>query len=461
LLDATLLVMGGIIGVGIFFTPSSVAAAVPDPVGFLGLWAIGCAAAMVGALTFAELGATFPEDGGWYVFLREAWGSFVAFLFAWVVLCVVSTGATAVMMSFFTDTLRSLVPSLGPPGSASCVAVGALVILFITALTMCGVKIGATFQNLCMLVKLVAIAAMVFAGFVLFRASSLPGGALPPVPPLPAGGLAHGMVAAVLPVLFTCGGWQMVCYIAPQVRNPQKTLPRAILLGVFGVAIVYLSINAAYLRVLGLGGLAHDPGFASEMAVRTLGHGGAPFLRAAMAFSALGVCAVTIIATPWMYVAMAREGLFFARFAHLNAKTGAPILALLVQAALCLAYWLWGQAGAARVALLSKDSLEARSIVTPEVLTSAVVYIEWVFHACVALALLSLRARKPFLPRPFKSPLYPLAPVLYLSFAIAVVFGNLAQTNVRDTAIGLGVLVAGIAIYHPWRRWVARGSRPV
>ena len=144
--------------------------------------------------------------------------------------------------------------------------------------------------------------------------------------------------------------------------------------------------------------------------VRTLGAGGAPFLRAAMAFSALGVCAVTIIATPWMYVAMAREGLFFARFARLNEKTGAPILALAVQAALCLAYWFWGQAGAARVALLPKDSIEARSILTPEVLTSAVVYIEWVFHACVALALLRLRATRPNLPRPFRSPLYPLAP---------------------------------------------------
>jgi APA family basic amino acid/polyamine antiporter len=456
LFDATLLVMGGIIGVGIFFTPSSVAARVPDPFAFLGLWAIGCGAAMVGALTFAELGATFPRDGGWYVFLREAFGPFVAFLFAWVVLCVVSTGATAVMMSFFTDTLRSLVPSLGPPGSASCVATGAVVILFVTALTMCGVKIGATFQNLCMIVKLAAIGAMVIAGLALYHASTE--SALPP-PPIPEGGIARGMVSAVLPVLFTCGGWQMVCYIAPQVRDPQRMLPRAIVLGVTGVALVYLSINGAYLRVMGIGALAHDPGFASEMAVRTLGAGGAPFLRAAMAFSALGVCAVTLIATPWLYVAMAREGLFFARFAKLNRVTGAPMLALVVQAALCLAYWFWGQAGAARVALLPKDSPEARSILTPEVLTSAVVYIEWVFHACVAIALLRLRATRPSLPRPFKSPLYPLAPVLYLAFAIAVVFGNLAQANVRDTVIGLGVMLFGALIYVPWRRLVAREPR--
>ena len=244
------------------------------------------------------------------------------------------------MMSFLTDTLRSLVPSIGPPGSTSCVVLGAVVIVFITALTMCGVKIGATFQNVCMLVKLVAIAAMVLAGFLAYHAASGDAVAMPTsTATVPEGGIARGMVAAILPVLFTCGGWQMVCYIAPQVRDPQKTLPRAIVLGVLGVGVVYLSINAAYLRVLGIDYLAEHGDFASEMAHRTLGPNGAPFLRAAMAFSALGVCAVTIIATPWMYVAMAREGLFFARFAHLSPRTGAPVLALLVQAALCLAYW--------------------------------------------------------------------------------------------------------------------------
>jgi APA family basic amino acid/polyamine antiporter len=474
LFDATLLVMGGIIGVGIFFTPSTVAARAPDPAAFLVLWAAGCGIAMIGALTFAELGATFPRDGGWYVFLREAWGPFVAFLFAWVVLCVVSTGATAVMMSFFTDVMRDLLRShptadalasgavaqaaspIGPAGSASCVALGAAIIVLMTALTMCGVKIGATFQNVCMIVKLAAIAAMVFAGFALFTSGSAPEVAPPPPPEA---GIARGMLAAILPVLFSCGGWQMVCYIAPQVRDPQKTLPRAIVLGVLGVAVTYLSINAAYLRVIGIGGLAADRGFASVMAERTLGGHGATLLRVAMAFSALGVCAVTIIATPWMYVAMAREGLFFARFAKLSAKTGAPMLALAVQCALCLAYWFWGEAGAARLAELPKDSPEAQRLVTPDVLTSAVVYIEWVFHALVALALLRLRAKRPELPRPFTSPLYPLSPVLYLLFAIAVVCGNLAQANVRDTAIGLSLLAIGALVYTPWRALVARSSR--
>src|SRR6186713_1781001 len=153
LLDATLLVMGGIVGVGIFYTPRLVAQHVPHPTAFLAMWAIGGLIALAGALTFAELGATFPKAGGWYVFLREAFGPFVAYLFAWVVLCVISTGATSVMV-------RVLVQSVpGLPASAH-LAVGAATIALVTGLAMLGAKAGATLQNACMAIKLAAIAAM-------------------------------------------------------------------------------------------------------------------------------------------------------------------------------------------------------------------------------------------------------------------------------------------------------------
>ena len=452
--DATMLVMGGIVGVGIFFTPRTVAALVPDPAGCLALWALGGAVALCGALTFAELGATFPRAGGWYVFLREGYGRFVAFLFAWIVLFVVSTGAVAVMMSFFTDTLRRLFPAIGPAGGTATVAIGALAIVAITALTAAGVKVGATFQNACMLVKLAAIAALVVGGLLVASAPESP----VPVEHAAAASAARAPArwfAAILPVLFACGGWQMLCYLAPQVRDPQRTLPRAIVLGVIGVVVVYLAANATYLRVLGIDGLASDPQFASTVADRTLGPSGSRLLQAAMAVSALGVCAVTLIATPWMYVAMAREGLFFARFAALSPRTGAPIAALVVQAALCLAYWAWGQAGVVAHARLSPAEAATSTIVTPEVLTSSTVYVEWIFHALVALALLRLRRARPDLPRPFRSFAYPLAPLGYFAFACAVVLGNLAQANVRDTAIGLTLLAAGAAIYLPWRRYFA------
>jgi len=421
-LDATLLVMGGIVGVGIFYTPHAVAQSVPVPWAFLAMWGIGGAIALNGALTFAELGGTFPKAGGWYVFLREVFGPFVAYLFAWVVLCVISTGAISVMVRVFVDNL--------PPMSASAGrAVGAATIVVVTGLALRGAKAGATVQNACMIVKLAAIAAMAAVGLLAAQPAHAPTGAL-----APSGGLASGMVAAVLPVLFACGGWQMLCYVAPQVRNPQRTLPRAIVVGILGVVATYLAINFAYVRVLGVEGIARDPQFAGEMARRTLGTTGGQILRWAMAISALGVAIVTIVATPWLYVAMAREKLFFARFAEVGERTGAPTAGLLAQAAITLAYWFWGEA---------------------DVLVNSVVFVEWIFHALVAVALLRLRATRPELPRPFRSPLYPLAPVLYVAFAVAVVLGTLLQANVRDTTIGLSVLLVGAIVYRPWRKLVS------
>lgn len=418
--------MGGIVGVGIFYTPHAVAQSVPAPWAFLAMWAIGGAIALNGALTFAELGGTFPKAGGWYVFLREVFGPFVAYLFAWVVLCVISTGAISVMVRVFVDNLPTMSPAMSPAAGR---AVGAATIVVVTGIALRGAKTGAAVQNVCMLVKLSAIAAMAGVGLL----AAEPHRAAPAAVHA-SGSLASGMVAAVLPVLFACGGWQMLCYVAPQVKDPQRTLPRAIVVGILGVVLTYFAINLAYVRVLGVEGIAANPQFAGEMARRTLGSTGGELLRTAMAISALGVAIVTIVATPWLYVAMAREKLFFARFAEVGPRTGAPTAGLLVQGAITLAYWFWGEA---------------------DVLVNSVVFVEWIFHALVAVALLRLRATRPELPRPFRSPLYPVAPVLYAAFAVAVVLGTLLQANVRDTTIGLSVLLVGAIVYRPWRKLVS------
>jgi APA family basic amino acid/polyamine antiporter len=426
-LDATLLVMGGIIGVGIFYNPRQVAELVPDPHWFLALWIVGGIVALFGALTFAELGASLPEAGGWYVYLRTAFGPFLAFLFACVVLFVISTGAIAVMAKICTDNLHGIVPGIGPPESDAARVAGALIIAGVTLVTMLGVKAGAGFQNACMVIKVAAILALIIAAWVM---TGTPSASTVPA----AHGLAGGAIRALLPVLFACGGWQMLCYVAPRVRNPHTTLPRAILVGVCAVIVLYLAINAAYLHVLGIDGIAQDPLFASAMARRTLGETGGEILRAAMGVSAVGVCIVTILATPWLYVAMAREGLFFASIGRLHPRTGAPVAALLLQMTMALAYWFWGRA---------------------DILVDSVVFVEWIFHALVAVALLRLRSARPDLPRPFRSPLYPLAPIGYLAVATVVVGGNLAQANVRAIVIGASVLAVGAIIYRPWRALVA------
>ena len=248
------------------------------------------------------------------------------------------------------------------------------------------------------------------------------------VPPPVSGSLAGGIAPALLGVFFTFGGWQMVCYIAPQVRDPQRTLPRAIVLGVLGVVAVYLAANLAYLKVLGVHDLAGNDDFAKQVAVKVIGPLGAKVLLGAMIVSCIGIFTVNVITTPWMYVAMAREGLFFKRFERLHPRSGTPLLAMALQAVLTFGYLSW------------KDANK---------LADSVVFSEWIFHALVALALIIVRWRQPDLPRPFRSPLYPLAPLVYLLIALYVLAGNL--TDLSRVSQAAAVLALGAVVFFLWR----------
>lgn len=434
--DATMLVMGGIIGVGIFFTPPAIAELIPTPGPYFLIWGLGGLAALAGAMTFAELAATFPRSGGWFVFLREAFGPLPAFLFAWVVLFVISTGAAAVVAEFCARQIGILAWGERGAPEAATRAIGAAILVGVTALAFTGLKRGAIFQNACMVLKLLAIGAFAVAGVALFD----PGSAVPAAATAAdaAPSLAEGMMRAALPVLFAYGGWQYVTYIAPHIVNPQRTLPRSILIGVIGVVVVYLAANFAYVHVLGMDGLAHTEDFAAEMARRTFGDVGGTVLVAAMAISSLGVCTAILISTPGVYVAMAKEGLFFETFGRLHPRTGAPVAALALQLTIALGYYAWGRAGT---------------------LVDAVVFAEWIFHALVGLALLKLRRLRPELPRPFKSWAYPLFPALYVLLACAVVVGSLITAERDRTLLGLSVLAVGLAVYAPWRRVMAQYVR--
>ena len=439
LFDATMLVMGGIIGVGIFFTPGQVAAHVPVGWAFLGMWVFGAAIAACGAATFAELGGTFPRAGGWFEFLREIYGPFVAFLFAWVILGVVATGAIAIIASFGAETLLGLVGDVDPHAH---VALGAGILLGMTGIVLCGVRVGATFQNVVMVAKLTAMAALVVAGIAFFTpapAAEVAAAATTPAPRL----ALSGLVAATLPVFFAFGGWQHVCYIADSVRDPQRTVPRAVLLGVLAVGAVYFLINVAFVRVLGVAELATTPEFAAEVAERSFGAGGGRAVRAALAVSAIGVCAVNMIVTPTIFVGMARSGLFFRSFERCNAR-GAPVFALAAQLVLALAYLLWAHS----------ETLFGWTgkVMNVDKLTGSVVFVEWVFHGLTAWGLIRLRRLRPALPRPYRSFAYPLAPAIYLVAAVGVLGGNLKTAEWRLTGLGLAVLALGAVVYVPWRR---------
>ena len=431
-LDATLMTMGGIIGIGIFFNPQQGAAAVPHTAGFLSLWVFGGLIALCAAFTFAELGAALPKTGGWFVFLREGFGRYPAFLFAWVVLLVVSTGATAAVAGFCAAQFSTAFPGVvGEEGVLAPRVFAALLLVTVTAVALSGVKRAALVQNACMLVKLLALAALVLCGFVFLgddRATPEPVAEDAGAPGVQ-GSFVAAWLSALLPTFFAYGGWQMVAYIAPEVRDPVRTIPRAIVLGVVGVVIVYTLSNLSFVLVLGVDGLARDPSFATTIAAGAFGERGARVLAAAMAVSALGWVIVNVVAAPWLYVAMAREGLFFESVGRVHPRRGVPVIALVVQCAIALAYLF----------------------ATLEFLVNATVFVEWFFHGLVALALIRLRRTRSDIPWAYSSPLFPLAPSVY-AFAAVLITGNTLWTgDWQVRGWGLAIVAAGTAAYALWR----------
>lgn len=461
-LDATLLVMGGIIGIGIFFNPADIATRAFEPWAFLLVWVLGGLIALCAAFTFAELGASFPRTGGWFVYLREAFGPLPAFLFAWVTLGVITTGAIAAVSLFCAQQLQGLLPGLdqwlqgtnpfesGPAGepqaglpaakwASNLIASG--VALGMTGVALSGVKRAALLQNLCMFIKLAAIGALVIFGLFLVNPPSPAPLAEALTEPLlqevEQRSIVRGMLAALLPVFFAFGGWQMVSYIAPQVRDPKRTLPRAIILGVLGVIVVYVSVNFAYMSALGIEGLAGNPGFAADIATGALGESGGQWLSAGIVASAMGWVMVTTITAPWLYVAMAEAGVFLRSLGRLSQKNRVPAMALCLQAVISLGYIWYGSI---------------------EFLVDAVVSVEWIFHGLVALALIRIRRRHSELARPFKSPLYPLAPVVYALAAGTVVISTCLTENWQNKLwLSAGLLLAGSLTFTLWTR-SQRGS---
>jgi APA family basic amino acid/polyamine antiporter len=286
-----------------------------------------------------------------------------------------------------------------------------------------------------MLTKLLVIAALIVGGLAFVGDAAPAAAAVAPASSASARDFTwSGLILALLPLFYTLGGWQLAGYLAPELKDPVRTLPRAVLLGVLGVVVVYLAVNASYLAVLGIDGLAADKGFAQTLSIRAFGAFGAKVLAAGMTISAFGICAVNIIATPWLYVAIAKEGLFFRTVGEVSPRTGVPARALCIQGVLTCVYLL--------------SSLQD--------LVDSCVFVEWIFHFLAALALIRLRKLAPDLPRPVKTPLYPLLPLLYLATAAVIVVGTLYTAPPFVKYSGASVVALGAVVYWPWRAYFGR-----
>jgi APA family basic amino acid/polyamine antiporter len=422
--DATMVVVGGIIGAGIFINPYLVAERLPSAGWILGAWAFGGLVALAGAFAFAELAALFPAAGGEYAYLREAYHPVVGFLFGWASLVMIQGGGLAAVAITFAQYLLRL---SGAPGvDARPFAVGALVV--VALVNYAGVKLGSRLLNALVLLKVGALAVLIGGGLLLARG-------LPAAPPIAAASrpsaslLAFG--AALVPILFSYGGWQNANTLAEEIREPRRTLPRALLAGTFLVLAVYLLVNVVYLATLGRDGLASTQTPAADAVQRLFGSGADRWIAAAIAVSTFGFLDLTLLGPTRIYYAMSRDGVFFPGLARLHPRFGTPHRAILLQAVWAIVLVLTGTYGG---------------------LVDSVVFADWIFFALTVAAVIFFRRRFPVArrePGAYLSPGYPYLPLLFLA-ASALVLAGVVRSNPVRSALGAVLLAAGLPIYYAY-----------
>jgi len=433
--SGTMLVVGGVIGAGIFLSPAEVAGRVGGASLTLGAWALGAVIAIIGGFIYAELGARRPLAGGTYVYLRDAWGPLPAFMYGWALFLIVATGALAAVAMTGANYISSL---LGLDASTARPIAAALIIV-LTLLNIAGVRVGATTGNVLTILKLAAIGALVVAALTLTPAYPLPelAAAAPPIRPTGFLPLAYAMSTALVPVLFSYGGWQQTNAVAEELIDPERTLPKALVFGVVIVVITYMLVNLAYLRALGVAGLAASRAPAADSMYVYLGSAGRVLITAGIVASTVGFLTMVILMSARVYQAMAADGLFFGKLAELNPRTRTPIGALVAQALVTLALLLTNSYGA---------------------LLDYVVFADWIFFGATAASLFVLRRIDARSGRQASvlTPLHPYSTLLFIAAAAYVVLGSVTS-NPGNALRGAGLFVLGLPVYMFWqsRRGVA------
>ncbi|NCW44222.1 MAG: amino acid permease [Gemmatimonadaceae bacterium] len=437
--SGTMLVVGGIIGAGIFLSPAVVAQRVGTSPLTLAAWGLGAVVAVIGGFVYAELGARRPQAGGTYVYLRDAYGTFPAFMYGWALFLIMATGAMAAVAMTGANYLAELL-GLGA-GAGRPIAITLIVVL--TGLNVLGVSVGATTGNILTVLKLAAIALLVFAALALTPRYSAPPAVIdtPLAAPVSWSQLVVTMGGALVPVLFSFGGWQQTNAVAEELVEPQRTLPRALIFGVLIVAVTYLLVNVAYLRALGLEGLAASRAPAAETMYVYLGPTGRLLITGGIVTSTVGFLSMVILMSARVYQAMAADGLFFARMARLHPSWQTPVEALVAQGTVALLLLLTGTYGQ---------------------LLDYVVFADWIFFGATAASLFVLRARDDArgVRSPVTSPLHPVGTLVFVTAALYVVVGSI-QSNPGNAARGAGLLLLGVPVYLYWNRQRQRRETPV
>jgi APA family basic amino acid/polyamine antiporter len=424
LLDSTMINVGSMIGSGIFIVPATIAMYLHSSIPIFAVWIVGGIVSLFGALSIAELGATMPEAGGMYVYLRRAYSPLWGFLYGWSAFVVINTASIAAVGVTFATYLGYFFPlsALG----VKLIAISSVILL--TVINCFGIKLGAMVQNGFTLVKIAALLILVLLCFVLTGGSAA--NFSPLLPTLPFSSLIGPLVLAMIAVLWSYDGWIEITYVAGEVIEPQRNLPRALAFGTLIVIAVYVLVSGAVAYVLPIGAAAESNIVLSDTAVSIMGRGGAMFISAAVVISTFGTMNGFIFTSPRIYYAMAREGLFFKWLATVHPKYETPIASLIVQACLACGLIFSG---------------------TYDQLITYVVFASFLFYGMSAAAIFILRKRAPGAPRPYSAWGYPFTPAVFIAFALFLVVYSIIE-NPRDSLIGAGIVLAGIPAYMYWRK---------
>jgi basic amino acid/polyamine antiporter, APA family len=415
-----MLVMGGIVGSGIFINPYVVALRVHSPFLILGVWLMGGILALLGAFIWAELAALLPGAGGQYLYLREAYHPMVAFIYGWVLLLVTQTGGMAAVAVTFARYFREISGSTLNDG-----AIAALALLALTAVNCLGARVGSNVQSLLMLLKAAAIGGMVVLGL------ALGGGTIHPLPLLdraPSLDLLRAIGAAMIPVAFAYGGWQTASFVSGEMRDPRRDLSRGLFFGVAGVIALYLSVNVVCLKVLGPDGLAATRTPASAVMRVALGDRGALWIAIGIAISTLGFLSQGILTAPRVYNAMARDGLFFKSVGWLSPTSGAPVVAIVLQGILATIIALSGRY---------------------EQILNYVTSVDFISFGFTAAALFVFRSRISELG--YRHPGHPYTTAVFVLACAGIVISTVIASP-ANSAIGFAILLTGIPVYLYWKR---------
>lgn len=419
--DATMLVMGGIIGSGIFVTPAEVARHVNTPLLIVGVWILGGLVALAASFVYAELAARRPEVGGQYAYLRDAYGPMPAFLYGWALLLVIQSGGMAAVAITFARYFADMVHL---PVADGVVAVGILALL--TLINCMGVRSGSNVQSGLMVLKILAIAALVFAGLLFAPAASVRSTLESPG----SGSNLAAIGAAMTPVMFSYGGWQTSSFVAGEMRDPRRDLARGLLLGVAGVVLLYTAVAFVCMHALGPAGLANSKTPATDVMRLAVGEKGATFIAIGIAISTLGFLSQGMLTAPRVYFAMAEDGLFFRQVAKVSATTRVPVMAIVLQGLAASVIALSGTFGQ---------------------ILSYVVSVDFIFFGLTGAALFVFRYRNPEQDVRYKVPWHPFTTFFFVLACWTVVVATVIN-NPLNSLIGYAILAAGVPACLYWQR---------